>query len=91
MFFYKPIAEGAISANSFEWYRKVFAPTTPAFIIDEQVHGKFLHACMLACLVVPPRMRLRIHLLRVWACLPMESGICASRIALKWLRVYLCS
>ncbi len=49
MFFNKPIAEKAISANSFEWYKKVFAPTTPAFIVDEQVCGNPLntHCCAL--------------------------------------------
>ena len=33
------VAEQGVSANNFSWYRTVFAPNTPKFIVDEQVHG----------------------------------------------------
>lgn len=51
MYFDRPLAESNISANNFEWYRTVFAPTAPNFIVEEQV----CVAC--DCLTAPSRLK----------------------------------
>lgn len=50
MYFDRSLAETNISANNYEWYKTVFAPTAPAFIVEEQVCFSHHHLPRPPCL-----------------------------------------
>ena len=68
MYFDSPLAESNISANNFEWYRMVFAPAAPKFIVEEQVCVAY------DCLTAPSRLKVALFH-TVQSCHALEGAV----------------